>query len=44
MLNVFLMVGQGPGNDLVIDTLLHFGMSSSGVTNPLIDAVTITCR
>jgi hypothetical protein len=43
MLNVFLMVGKGPGNNLVIHTLLHFGLSASGVTNPLVDSVTITC-
>jgi hypothetical protein len=43
MLNVFLMVGRGPGNNLVIHTLLHFGLNGSGVTNPLVDTVTITC-
>jgi hypothetical protein len=43
MLNIFLMVGPGRGNNLLIHTLLHFGLSSSGVTNPLIDDVTITC-
>jgi hypothetical protein len=43
MVNVFLMVGPGPDNNLVIHTLTHFGVSSAGVTNPLVDNVTIAC-
>jgi hypothetical protein len=43
MVNVFLMVGPGPDNNLVIHTLTHFGLSSTGVTNPMVDDVTIAC-
>jgi hypothetical protein len=43
-LNSFLVVGPGPGNNLVIHTVLRFVVGSDGVEHVLVDEVSITCR
>jgi hypothetical protein len=42
-INNFLVIGRGRGNNLVIHTLLHYGVSPDGVTNPFVDHVSIDC-
>jgi hypothetical protein len=43
-LNSFLVVGPGPGNNLVIHTVLRFVVGTDGVDDVVVDQVRITCR